>query len=168
MKKFLTSATLALGLLGATLFPSTSAFAGVTSVPTTGGNYTFSWSAGLGFSSDTFEITAPSASTVNIKIDDCCVPGDTFAYWLDGIKQSWSSDGFVSSLYTASANNVFLSTGTHAFKIEVTGLAPGYTSGGAYIKFSPLTAAVPEPETYAMLLAGLGLLGHIARRRKQG
>ena len=29
------------------------------------------------------------------------------------------------------------------------------------------TAAVPEPETYAMMLAGLGLLGFIARRRKQ-
>lgn len=27
--------------------------------------------------------------------------------------------------------------------------------------------AVPEPETYAMLLAGLGLMGVIARRRKQ-
>jgi hypothetical protein len=27
--------------------------------------------------------------------------------------------------------------------------------------------AIPEPETYAMLLAGLGLLGFVARRRKQ-
>ena len=29
-------------------------------------------------------------------------------------------------------------------------------------------AAVPEPETYAMLLAGLGLMGFIGRRRKLG
>ncbi len=27
-------------------------------------------------------------------------------------------------------------------------------------------SAVPEPETYAMLLAGLGLVGTIVRRRK--
>jgi hypothetical protein len=30
-----------------------------------------------------------------------------------------------------------------------------------------IAAAVPEPETYAMLLAGLGLIGSIARRRNQ-
>lgn len=29
-------------------------------------------------------------------------------------------------------------------------------------------AAVPEPETYAMLLAGMGVVGWLARRRKQG
>ncbi len=156
---------LTVSLLAAS-FLSTSAFADVTNVAPSGGSYYFSWSSGLGFANDTFQIAAPGASTVNLKVDDCCVPGDTFAYWLDGIKQTWSSEGFSSSLYTASANNVFLSAGSHEFKIEVTGLAPGYTSGGASINFSPLTP-VPEPETYAMLLAGLGLIGGIARRRKQ-
>ena len=30
-----------------------------------------------------------------------------------------------------------------------------------------VTAAIPEPETYAMMLVGFGLLGFVARRRKQ-
>jgi len=37
--------------------------------------------------------------------------------------------------------------------------------GGAVLDNVSVTA-VPEPETYAMLLAGLGLMGTIARRRK--
>jgi hypothetical protein len=32
---------------------------------------------------------------------------------------------------------------------------------------NPIVGNVPEPETYAMMLAGLGLLGFMARRRKQ-
>lgn len=33
------------------------------------------------------------------------------------------------------------------------------------VKLGPATAPVPEPQTYAMLLAGLGLLGAAARKR---
>jgi hypothetical protein len=32
--------------------------------------------------------------------------------------------------------------------------------------FNSITAAVPEPETYALLLAGLGLMGAVVKRRK--
>ena len=35
------------------------------------------------------------------------------------------------------------------------------------LDLSPAQEAVPEPETYAMLLGGRGLLGFVARRRKQ-
>lgn len=35
-----------------------------------------------------------------------------------------------------------------------------------YGDISAVVTAVPEPETYAMLLAGLGLIGAVARRRK--
>ena len=34
--------------------------------------------------------------------------------------------------------------------------------------YAMAVAAVPEPETYAMLLAGLGLVSLVARKRKQG
>lgn len=37
--------------------------------------------------------------------------------------------------------------------------------GGYRANYVPVTAAVPEPETFAMMLAGLGLLGLSTRRR---
>jgi hypothetical protein len=42
----------------------------------------------------------------------------------------------------------------------------GGTMQGTYPISQSITAAVPEPETYAMMLAGLGLLGFVARRRR--
>ncbi|TXT27241.1 MAG: PEP motif anchor domain-containing protein [Gallionellaceae bacterium] len=43
------------------------------------------------------------------------------------------------------------------------GVSPSVGAG-----MSPPVSAVPEPETYAMLLVGLGLMGFAARRRKRG
>jgi len=57
-------------------------------------------------------------------------------------------------------------TGTFAFDLvygECCG-APAVLATSLPLQAAP---AVPEPETYAMLLAGLGLMGFVARRRKQ-
>lgn len=44
----------------------------------------------------------------------------------------------------------------------------GVSTGGAYGgNFTVAMAPVPEPETYGMMIAGLGILAMLARRRKQ-
>ena len=50
---------------------------------------------------------------------------------------------------------------TPAVMLHVQNLQGG--DSGKYIPTTP----IPEPETYAMMLAGLGLLGFVARRRRQ-
>jgi hypothetical protein len=39
--------------------------------------------------------------------------------------------------------------------------------GNHFSEVVPVTAPVPEPQTYALMLAGLGVVGWVARRRKQ-
>ena len=57
-----------------------------------------------------------------------------------------------------------LASGIYA--LNVLGFANG-SSGGFYAGgFIAQTAPVPEPETYALLLAGLGVVGFMASRRK--
>ena len=52
------------------------------------------------------------------------------------------------------------------YHVDITGDAIG-TKGGVYtVAFSTVTA-VPEPESYALFLAGLRLMGTIVRRRTQ-
>ncbi len=56
---------------------------------------------------------------------------------------------------------------SHSYELVLKGnLLDGYTSG-SYAGDLTISAAIPEPETYAMLLAGLGLIGLMAYRRKK-
>ncbi|SFL97519.1 FxDxF family PEP-CTERM protein [Rugamonas rubra] len=67
--------------------------------------------------------------------------------------------------------SVFTLSGLHAagasteLKFESLGplSSPTY---GSYLDNVSVTAAVPEPETYAMMLLGMGIVGFIARRKK--
>lgn len=70
-----------------------------------------------------------------------------------------ASTTFGSSSTSLLANNI--AAGSYYF--AVSGDAAG-NLGGIY-NFTTNTAPVPEPETYALMLAGLGLLGFVGKRR---
>lgn len=71
--------------------------------------------------------------------------------WADSAVDYTLSWGGITGVFDASGNSVSNFTATS-------------TSGFDYYRNA--APAVPEPETYAMLLAGLGLLGFTTRRRK--
>ncbi|MDP2398614.1 MAG: PEP-CTERM sorting domain-containing protein [Burkholderiales bacterium] len=56
-------------------------------------------------------------------------------------------------------------SGSHV--IGVSSSASSATGGAETIYVGSSVSAIPEPETYAMMAAGLGLLGFVARRRKK-
>ncbi|MBA3697006.1 MAG: PEP-CTERM sorting domain-containing protein [Methylotenera sp.] len=55
--------------------------------------------------------------------------------------------------------------GAGEYFIHIAGIASG---AGTYNGTVSMVSPVPEPETYGMLLAGLGMIGFVARRRKMG
>ena len=59
-------------------------------------------------------------------------------------------------------------TGSDSYSLHVTGSLMAGATGASYnIGLNSVAVApVPEPETFAMLLAGLGLIGVVALRRK--
>ncbi|MED5620134.1 FxDxF family PEP-CTERM protein [Ideonella sp. BN130291] len=77
----------------------------------------------------------------------------------DALLGSYSFDGTTGSTWHTTTG---LTAGSYYY--QITGNATG-THGGFYSITSTVTP-VPEPETYAMLLAGLGVVGSLYRRRK--
>lgn len=70
----------------------------------------------------------------------------------------WSGIGVTNSMY--------LTAGLHPFHIDYMECCGNPGAGLVMVLPQDVTYAVPEPETYAMLLAGLGVLGAAVRRRK--
>jgi len=108
-------------------------------------------------------------------------PASAFGFLFGASDSSWNLNAYnaggtllesmvIAPVFGSNAGDFFgfsgLSSATYATLIQ--NQDGVYASGGVDYVFvdNVRVSAVPEPETYAMLLAGLGLLGAVARRCK--
>lgn len=110
-----------------------------------------------------------AGAVVSTPIDLPFTPGLEYGYSFVGI--GLFNDAFAPLLLDQDGSDGFSlqvglpTAGTYYF--GVLGQTTG-SLGGAYGGvLQTVVAAVPEPETYAMLLAGLGAMGLVSRRRRQ-
>jgi len=125
----------------------------------------------------TFSLTSAVSDTISSAVS-LLLPGlngDASSYEINnGSLSLWSdpegngaggADVQIASTSYGDANGVLAVNGVAGgnYYWAVSGDAVG-AKGGVYL-YSANTAPVPEPETYAMMLAGLGLLGFVGKRR---
>lgn len=84
-------------------------------------------------------------------------------FWGSNHLTGISGDGFASTTWQKFTFSVLGTGGDVNLTFAAGGKSDSY--GGSLDNVS--VTAVPEPETYAMLLAGLGMMGAMVRRRKQ-
>lgn len=108
---------------------------------------------------------APSGNAYSLCVDGQCINPLTF-----GDNAGSLATGLGNSMqlfFAGTPGNVGYNVnaaGVHTFSLSVSD-ANGVLLGSSVI--TATVVAVPEPETYAMLAAGLGVLGFLARRRRK-
>ena len=170
--KFLAVAAVATGLLatGAVNAATRALGAAVVGTPLSYGGF-----AAPGTFNDIFTFTLPTNGGSGYSVTNfSSIPGqfNTILATLslisnpDGILFN-ADDAVLRTSVTPGGNSLALTWSASSagnYYVAVGGLSNG-TQGGIYNGAISVTA-VPEPETYAMMLAGLGALGFLARRRR--
>jgi hypothetical protein len=114
-------------------------------------------SAGVSFESGATPASLPGATSISFS---------SLASW-SAIRQGSNRDGvdagqWISFLIPQNKRSSFASTPLQ-FGVHLQGIG----EQGFSESLVGTVSAVPEPETYALLISGLGLIGVMARRRKQ-
>jgi len=144
-------------------------------VPDTGTtDYLFQWTGGLGPITSIqgengafdWSLTLAVESDVTFTVTDDYVAGDAFGLVLDFVPTPWTTSGMSGSFFTGTYAAT-LGPGTYIFGLELTELAPGYTSGAAPASFTVAPTVVPLAASLPLLVGALGVAGLVARRRSR-
>lgn len=108
--------------------------------------------------------TAGSAVTLNLDLGDFGFHISNLELDLYNASNTWiEGDMVVNSNDTAVSVTETLVAGNYYFRVRGTG--DGDSTGKGIYGFSAVAAPVPEIDTYAMMLAGLGLVGFAVNKR---
>ncbi len=94
-----------------------------------------------------------ASSAITGTSNDLGASSNLYVGWQNSATQGTSASGFA-DLMTATGSQIFATTYVD-------------TLGATHFKIATAVAAVPEADTSAMMLAGLGLMGLVARRRNR-
>ncbi len=165
LKKLVSCAVMAAAVsLGASIVNAMSV--GVPSTGTGSWDMTISPLIDFGGGDQQLSVSLGSSTPLNFVAQNCCNPGSEFILILDGSPTAWTSSDNLGTLGgTGLFEGLWTGAGSHTFSLFVS-VDSGLGGGGMqWSAFSP-TAPIPEPEIYAMMAAGLGMLGFLGRRRK--
>lgn len=107
-----------------------------------------------------FEFNTRNTKNAPPAINWSLLGGSNGTCWREDAK-GCGFTGWLESKYEFTAN------GSYRLEIGVANWGDQAFDSGMAFDFQGLTAPVPEPETYTMLLAGLGIIAGIARRRSE-
>ena len=106
---------------------------------------------------ETYAFTLSTLSNVQATFASSNILGAVSLYKADMTPlDSWGVGG----VQFSGSDSWTLAAGSYFYGVSGTGMSGSYS-------LTSTVAAVPEPETYAMLAAGLGIVGFVASRRRR-